>query len=94
MISDASSFLLLPPIVALENDRISTNQARVGQRSPEVTAVPEVVGIPKTIDNDIPMLDCTFGRSLRSEAQKRTKANSWGESHSAGWWFGTFGIVP
>ena len=21
----------------------------------------EVVGIPKTIDNDIPMLDCTFG---------------------------------
>lgn len=25
---------------------------------------PQVVGIPKTIDNDIPMLDCTFGHSL------------------------------
>ena len=25
----------------------------------------QVVGIPKTIDNDIPMLDCTFGHSLR-----------------------------
>ena len=24
----------------------------------------EVVGVPKTIDNDIPMLDCTFGASV------------------------------
>jgi len=34
-------------------------------------AAVEVIGIPKTIDNDIPMLDCTFGSSAVIRRHKK-----------------------
>ena len=73
MISDASaSFLMLPPFVAFEKWS-DLNQSR-GQKC-QRSHLSQVVGIPKTIDNDIPMLDCTFGRSLRSAAERRVVAD-------------------
>lgn len=40
-------------------------------------AVIQVVGIPKTIDNDIPMLDCTFGYGLSTCDESLYRSRRW-----------------